>query len=97
MPTRLQLSIKIVVLHTESSDTLYSAVAQTWTLRCGANCLPLRGQSHRQTLASELSKNLSMKNPSPDVKVADIQPHDARHLQLASSSGHSEWPVVALG
>jgi hypothetical protein len=38
-----------------------------------------------------------MKNPCLDVKVAGVQPHDAHHSQLASSSGHSEWPVVALG
>jgi hypothetical protein len=81
----------------ESFDTLYSEVAQTWTPWCRASCLPLRGRSHRQRLAGELPGNLSMKNPSLNVEVASIQPHDARHSQQASSSGHSEWPVVAPG
>jgi hypothetical protein len=38
-----------------------------------------------------------MKNPSLEVEVAGVQPHNACHSQLASSSGHSEWPVVAAG
>jgi hypothetical protein len=85
------------MLRIESTDTLYSGVAQTLILWCGASYLPPRGQSHQQRLAGELPKNLSTKNPSPNVKVAGVQPHDARHSLLASSSGHSEWPVVAPG
>jgi hypothetical protein len=85
------------VLHTESFDTLYSEVAQSWTPWCRASCLPLRGQSHRQRLEDELPGNLSTTNPSLDVEVAGVQPHDAHHSQLASSSGHSEWPVFAPG
>jgi hypothetical protein len=45
----------------------------------------------------ELPGNLSTKNPSLDVKVSGIQPHDAHHSELASTSGHSEWSVVAPG
>jgi hypothetical protein len=89
------MSLDVVVLRTESSDTLYSAVAQTWTLWCGASCLPPRGQSHQQRLVGELTENLSTKNPSLDVEVASVQPHDARRSQLASSLSHSEWPVLA--
>jgi hypothetical protein len=85
------------VLRPESSDTLYSAVAQTWTPWCRASCLPPRGQSHRQRLVVELPKNLSMKNSSPDIEVAGVQPCDTQHSQLAYSSSHSEGPVVALG
>jgi hypothetical protein len=85
------------MLHIESFDTRYSEVAQTWTPWCGASCLPLRGQSHQQRLVGELSGNLSMKNPSVDVEVAGVQPHDTHHSRLDSSSGYSEWPVVALG
>jgi hypothetical protein len=85
-PTRLQLSLEDAMLHIESIDTLYSA-----------SCLPLRGQSRRQRLAGELPENLSTKNPSLDVEVAGVQPHGARHSQLASSSGHFEWSVVAPG
>jgi hypothetical protein len=71
-PIRLQLSLKAVVLRTESSDTLYSVIARTWTPWCGASCLPPRGQSHRQRLACELPENPSMKNPSLDVEVTGI-------------------------
>jgi hypothetical protein len=39
-PTMLQLSLSVVVRCTESSDTQYSEVAQTWTLWCGDNCPP---------------------------------------------------------
>jgi hypothetical protein len=85
------------VLRTESFNTLYSGVAQTWTPWCEASSLPPRGQSHRQRLVSELLGNPNMKNPSLDVKAAGVQPHDAHHSQLASSSGHSVWPVVAIG
>jgi hypothetical protein len=85
------------MLRTGSSDTLYSVVAQTWTPWCGASCLPPRSQSHWQRLACELPENLSMKNPSLDVEVAGVQPNEAHHSQLAYSSGHSEWPVVAPG
>jgi hypothetical protein len=85
------------VLHTKSSNTLYSGVAQTWIPWCGASCLPPRSQSHRQRLAGELPENLSTKNPSPDVKVVGVQPHDAHHSPLAPSSGHSKWLVVAPG
>jgi hypothetical protein len=80
-----------------SSDTLYSGVAQTWTPWCGDSYLPPRGLSHRQRLADELPENPSMKNPSPNVEVVGVHPHDARHSPLASSSGHSEWPVVPPG
>jgi hypothetical protein len=45
----------------------------------------------------ELLENPSMKNPSPDVGVANAWPHDARRSPLASSSSHFEWPVVAPG
>jgi hypothetical protein len=76
---------------------MYSEVAQTWTPWCEASCLPPRGQSHQQRLVGELPENLSTMNPSLGVKVAGVQLHDTRHSQLASSSGHSEWPVVALG
>jgi hypothetical protein len=85
------------VQHTESFDTLQNEVAQTWTPWCGASYLPLRGQSHRQGLAGELPENQSMKNPSLDVGVTVARPHNARRSPLASSSGHSEWPVVAPG
>jgi hypothetical protein len=91
-PSRLRLSLEVVVLRTESSNTLYSGVAQTWTPYCGASCLAPRGQSHCQRLVGELPENLSMKNPSPDVEVAGVQPHDTHHSPLASSSGHSKWP-----
>jgi hypothetical protein len=94
-PTRLQLSLWVAALRTESSDTLYSGVAQPWTLWCGASSLPPRGRSHQRRLADELPENLSTKNPSLDVGVAGTRPHDAHHSQLASSSGHSEWPDVA--
>jgi hypothetical protein len=36
-PTRLQLSLLVVVRHTESSDTLCSVGARTWTLWCRAS------------------------------------------------------------
>jgi hypothetical protein len=85
------------MLRTESSNTLYSRVAQTWTPWCGASCLPPRGQSHRQRLVGALPGNLSMKNRSLDVEVAGVQPHDAHHSHLASSLGYSKWPVVAPG
>jgi hypothetical protein len=91
------MSLKVVVLCIESSDTLHSGVAQTWTLWCGARCPPLRGQSRRQRMASEFPKNPSMKNPSPDVEVAVIQPYDAHHSPLASSLVHSKWSIVAQG
>jgi hypothetical protein len=95
--TSLQLRLSVVVRCTESSDTLCSKVAQTWTLWCGANCPPLVGQSHRQRLAGELPENLSTRNRSLDVSVAGARPHDARHSTLASSSSHYAWPVVAPG
>jgi hypothetical protein len=78
------------VQHTESFDTLYSEVAQTWTPWCEASYLPLRGRSHRQRLVGELPKNPSTKNPSLGVGVAGARPHDARRSPLASSSGHSK-------
>jgi hypothetical protein len=96
-PTWLQLSLSISTQCTESSDTLYSEVAQTWTAWCGASCPPPMGQSHRQRLAGELLENLSTKNPSLDVRVAGARPHDAHHSPLASSLIHSLWPVVAPG
>jgi hypothetical protein len=96
-PIRLQLSLEVAVLRTEPSDTLYSGVARTWTPWCGVSCLPPRGQSHRQRLVGELPENLSTKNPSLDVEVAGVQLHDACHSRVASSSGHSEWQVVASG
>jgi hypothetical protein len=96
-PSRLQLSLRVVVLHTESFDTLYNGVARTWTLWCEVNYLPPRGWSHWQRLAGELPENLSTKNPSLDVGVAGIWLHDAHHSRLASSSSHSEWPAVAPG
>jgi hypothetical protein len=85
------------MLCTESSDTLYSEVAQTWTPWCGASCPPPTGRTHWQRLAGELLENLSMKNPSLDVMVAGAWPHDAHHSPLASSSSHHVWPVVATG
>jgi hypothetical protein len=91
-PTKLQLSLSVVVWHTESSDTLCSEVAQTWTLWCGASC-----QSHQQRLAGELPKNPSMKNPSLYIRDAGARPHDAHHSPLASSSSNSAWTVVAPG
>jgi hypothetical protein len=85
------------VLCTKSSDALYSEVAQIWTLWCEASCPHPRGRSHRQRLAGELPKNLSMKNPTLYVGVDGARPYDARHSPLASSSSHSKWPVVAPG
>jgi hypothetical protein len=93
----LQLCLKATVQRTESFDTLYSEVVQTWTLWCRASYLPLRDRSHLQRLVGELPKNLSTKNPSLGVGVAGAQPHDARHSPLASSSGHSAWLAVAPG
>jgi hypothetical protein len=57
--------------------------------------VPLRGRSRQQRLVGELLESSSMKNPSLDVGVASARPHDAHRSPLASSSGHSEWPVVA--
>jgi hypothetical protein len=96
-PTKLQLSLSVATRHIESSDTLYNEVPQTWTPWCGAGYPSPRGRSHRQRLVGELLENLSMKNSSPDVRVAGAQPHDDRRSPLASSSSHSSWPVVALG
>jgi hypothetical protein len=96
-PTRLQLRLKVAVLHTESSDTLYSGVAWTWTPWCRASCLPPRGWSHRQRLASELPENPSTTNPSLGIEVAGVQPHNAHNSQLASSWGHSVLPAIVLG
>jgi hypothetical protein len=87
-PTRLQLSLSVVLRCTKSSDTLCYEVAQTWTQWCGANCPPPVG---------ELPKNPSTKNPSLDVRVPGTQPHDAHRSPLSSSSSHSALPVVALG
>jgi hypothetical protein len=56
-----------------------------------------KGRSHRQRLASELTKNLSTKNPSLDVGVAGAQPHDAHRSQPTATSGHSVLPAVATG
>jgi hypothetical protein len=47
--------------------------------------------------SGELPENPSTMNPSLGVEVASVQPHDARYSQLASSSGHFEWLVVAPG
>jgi hypothetical protein len=88
-PTRLQLSLSVAVRRTECVDTLCIEGAQTWTLWCGASCLPPVGQSHRQRLAGELPENLSMKNLSLDVRVAGARSHDAHHSPLASSSNNS--------
>jgi hypothetical protein len=84
-PTRLQLILGVAVLRTESSDTLYSEVVQTWTPWCGASCLPPRGRSHRQRLVGELPESLSMMNPFLGVEVAGVQPHDAHRSQPTSS------------
>jgi hypothetical protein len=46
-PTRLQLGLEVVALHTEFSKTLYSGVAQTWPPSRGAICPPLGGLSPR--------------------------------------------------
>jgi hypothetical protein len=73
------------VLRTESFDTMYSEVAQTWTPWYKASCLPLRGLSHRQRLAGELQESLSTMNPDLSVEIACVQHHDARHSQPASS------------
>jgi hypothetical protein len=94
-PTRFQLSLSIAAWHTESSDTLYSEVAQTWILWCGASCSPPMGQSHQQRLAGGLLENLSTKNPPPDVGFDGAWPHDSHRSPLVSSSSHFEWPVVA--
>jgi hypothetical protein len=96
-PTRFQLSLSVVVRHTESSDTLCNEVAQTSTLWCGASCPPPVGQSHRQGLVGELPENLSTRNPSLDVGVAGAWPLDTRRSPLASSPSHSVWLVVAPG
>jgi hypothetical protein len=93
----LHLRLRATTQRTESIDTLYSEVAQNWTLWCKGNCLPLRGRLHRQRLAGELPENLRMKNPSPDLGVASAQPHDAHRSPLASSSGHFEWTILAPG
>jgi hypothetical protein len=92
----LQLHPLATVLHIESFDTLYSAVAQTLTPWCGASCLPRRGRSHWQSLAGKLPESLSTKNPFLGAVVTGAQPHDAHHSRLASSSSHSVWLVVAL-
>jgi hypothetical protein len=55
------------------------------------------GWSHWQRLAGELLESLNTKNPSLDVEVAGVQPHDARYSQPASSWGHSVLPAVVLG
>jgi hypothetical protein len=81
----LQLSLSVVVLHIESSNTMYKGVDQTWTLWYGASCTPSRGQSHRQRLAGELPESMSTMNPSLGAEVADAQPHDARCSQPTSS------------
>jgi hypothetical protein len=83
--TTLQLSHSVAARRTESSDTLCSEVAQSWTPWFGASCLPPAGQSHRQRLLGELPENLSMRNPSLDVRVVGIWPRDARRSPLASS------------
>jgi hypothetical protein len=85
------------VLRTESFDTLYSVVAQNLILWCGASCLPLRGRLHQQRLVGELLENPSMKNPYLGVMVVGARLRDARHSQLASSSNHSVWLIVAPG
>jgi hypothetical protein len=85
------------VLCTESFDTMYNEVAQTWTPWCGASCLHPMGRSHRQRLAGELTENPNTTKPSRDAGVAGVQFHNAHHSQLASSSGRSEWPLVAPG
>jgi hypothetical protein len=84
-PTRLQLSLRVAVLHIEFFDTLYNKVVQTWTLWYGGSCLPPRGRSHRQRLAGELPESPSTKNLGLGVKVAGIQPHDDRRSQPTSS------------
>jgi hypothetical protein len=81
-PTRLQLSLGVVVLCTESFDTLNSGLDQTWTLWCGASGLPPRGRSHWQRLAGELLENLSLKNRSLNDGVVGARLHDAHHSQL---------------
>jgi hypothetical protein len=96
-PTRLQLSLSVAAQHTESSDTLCSNIAQTWTLWCGASCPPLVGQSHWQRLVGELPENPSTRNPSLDAGVPDAWPHNACRSPLAFSSSYSAWPVVAPG
>jgi hypothetical protein len=73
-PTRLQLSLSVAARHTESFHSLCNEGAQTWTLWCGASCLPPVGTLHRQRLMGELSKFPSTKNPSLDVGVADARP-----------------------
>jgi hypothetical protein len=78
-PTRFQLNLKVVGPHIESSETLYSAAAQTWTLLCGASCPPSGGLSSRQRLVGESPRNPSTKNPDLDVRVVDGLPNDASH------------------
>jgi hypothetical protein len=75
----LQLSLEVVVLRIESSDTMYSEVVQTWIPWCGASCPPLRGQSHRQRLVGELSESPSTKNLDLGLEVASVlnqPPHE---------------------
>jgi hypothetical protein len=71
--------LRVVVLHTQSSGTLYSGVVQVWTSWCGASFPPTRGQLHRQRLVGELSERLSTMNPSLDVKAAGVQLYDSHH------------------
>jgi hypothetical protein len=83
-PTRLQLSLLVVALLAESSDTLYSGVDRTWTPWCRDSCLPPRGKSHQQRLAGELPESPSTTNRSLDVEVAGVQLHDAHRSQPSS-------------
>jgi hypothetical protein len=84
-PSRLHLSLRVVALLAESSNTLYSKVVQTWILWCGASYPPPRGQSHRQRLVGELPESLSTKNPSLDVEVVGVQPHNDCRSRPTSS------------
>jgi hypothetical protein len=79
-PTRLQLSLKAVRPCTESFDTPYIAVAQTWTLSCGASFPPPWGPSPQHKLVGESLGNQCMRNLGLDVKVASDQPHDTSHF-----------------
>jgi hypothetical protein len=94
---QVQLSPSVIARCTESSDTLCSEVAQTWTLWCGASYPLPAGQAHRKRLVGVLPENPSTKNPSLHVGVGGAQPHDAHHSPLASSSSHSACLVVAPG
>jgi hypothetical protein len=78
-PIRLQLRLRVVALHTESSDTIYSGGGKFWIQSCIASCSLPGDQSHRKRLADGLLENPSTMGLGLDVEVASVQPHDASH------------------